>query len=186
MPNEIQEAWLEAWHFAARAHRGQLLPGSDLPYLVHVGAVAMEVLIAHQHSPLARPNIAIQCALLHDVLEDTSTTESELVAAFGHEVCAGVRALTKDPLLSKDESMLDSLRRIQMQPTEIWAVKLADRITNLTSPPAHWSVQKIASYRSEAELIFDRLKYAHVSLAARLADRIAHYPSARATGKSPT
>lgn len=172
----LQNAWLDAWHFAARAHRQQKLPGQDLPYIVHVGAVAMEILVAHQQSAFERPVVAVQCALLHDVLEDTATSESELVAAFGPEVAAGVRALTKDASLSKHEAMRDSLHRIQMQPREIWAVKLADRITNLAPPPSHWSPAKIAAYRVEAQLIFDTLKDAHAGLAARISDRIAHYP----------
>lgn len=176
MVKELQESWLQAWHFAARAHRAQKLPGTDLPYLVHVGAVAMEVLVAHQQDPLEHPSIAVQCALLHDVLEDTSTQESELVACFGDAVAAGVRALTKDASLSKREAMLDSLYRIKTQPVDVWAVKLADRITNLASPPSHWSLEKIASYREEAQLILDALQDAHPLLARRLANRIAEYP----------
>lgn len=179
MAKELQEAWLEAWHFAARAHRSQKLPGHDLPYVVHLGAVAMEILIAHQQSPFEHPIVAVQCALLHDVLEDTTTTESELAAAFAPEVVAGVRALTKDVSLSKRESMLDSLDRIQKQPREIWAVKLADRITNLGPPPAHWNAEKIAAYRAEAEVIYNTLRQAHAGLAARLASRIAQYPPQR-------
>lgn len=172
----LQDAWLQAWHFAAHAHREQKLPGNDLPYLVHVAAVAMEIFAAHQQTAFRRPIVAVQCALLHDVLEDTATAESELLATFGPEVTAGVRALTKDTSLSKQDSMLDSLRRIQMQPFEIWAVKLADRITNLATPPSHWSAEKVARYRSEAQLIFDTLRDAHAGLAARLANRIAGYP----------
>lgn len=176
MAQELQEAWLQAWHFAARAHRVQKLPGHDLPYLVHVGAVAMEILVAHQKVPLEHPTIAVQCALLHDVLEDTSTRESELLACFGEAVAAGVRALTKDASLSKHEAMVDSLHRIKTQPIEVWAVKLADRITNLAPPPSHWSLEKIANYRVEAQLIFDALQNAHPVLASRLANRIARYP----------
>lgn len=157
----------------------QKLPGSDLPYIVHVGAVAMEILVAHQHSAFRQPIVALQCALLHDVLEDTATAEAELLKTFGPEVTAGVRALTKDSSLPKHESMRDSLRRIQMQPFEIWAVKLADRITNLAPPPSHWSAEKNAGYRAEAQLIFDELKDAHSGLAARLAIRIARYPSSQ-------
>lgn len=172
----LQDAWLQAWHFAARAHREQQLPGHDLPYIVHVGAVAMEILIAHQQSPFNQPIIAVQCALLHDVLEDTDTSESEILAAFGPLVTAGVRALTKDASLQKYEAMRDSLRRIRMQPVEISAVKLADRITNLAPPPSHWSAEKIAAYRAESQQIHDTLKYAHGGLANRLADRIVQYP----------
>lgn len=180
--HDLQEKWLAAWHFAARAHASQKLPGGDLPYLVHLGAVAMEVLVAHQERPFPDPALAIECALLHDTLEDTDTAESELAARFGQRVASGVRALTKDPSLPKDGAMADSLRRIRLQPLEVWAVKLADRITNLAPPPPHWTPEKIASYREEAKQILDALRDAHEGLALRLATRISRYPPAAGDG----
>jgi (p)ppGpp synthase/HD superfamily hydrolase len=177
--SELQDAWIEAWTFAARAHRAQKLPGHDLPYLVHLGAVSMEVLVAHQQRPFERPVLAVQCALLHDTLEDTETQEAELTSRFGPEVAAGVRALTKAASLAKSAAMADSLRRIREQPAEVWAVKLADRITNLAPPPSHWTGEKIAAYRDEARVILDALGDAHAPLASRLATRIAAYPPPR-------
>ena len=172
----LQQSWLAAWSFAARAHCAQKFPGTDLPYLVHIGAVSMEILVAHQQLPFARPELAVQCALLHDTLEDTPTEESELVSRFGADVAAGVRALTKNAALAKSEAMADSLRRIREQPVEVWAVKLADRISNLGPPPPHWTAEKITSYAKEARTILDALGDAHDPLARRLAERIAQYP----------
>ena len=173
----LQDTWLAAWQFAATAHRGQKVPGHDLPYLVHLGAVSMEILVAHHELPFASPALAVQCALLHDTLEDTDTPESAILARFGPEVTAGVRALTKDASLPKPEAMADSLRRSRQQPLEVWAVKLADRITNLAPPPAKWSPDKIAAYRDEGDTILAALGSAHAPLAARLAKRISEYPS---------
>lgn len=158
------------------------MPGRDLPYLVHLGAVAMEVMWAHQLEPFEHPQLALQCALLHDTLEDTQTTEPEIESLFGAAVLAGVRALTKSAALPKDRAMADSLRRIREQPREVWAVKLADRITNLAKPPEHWSAEKIAAYKREAEQIASELSPAHRALAARLAARIADYPPPYETG----
>lgn len=172
----MQEAWLKAWQFAARAHSGQLTPGEPLPYVVHLGSVAMEILTAHQHQPLGDPELAVTCALLHDTLEDTKTKPEEIEAAFGARVLAGVRALTKDASLPKDRKMQDSLERIQKQPSEIWAVKLADRITNMQTPPSPWSQEKIAAYREEAKAIHAALGQAHAFLGARLKRKIDAYP----------
>lgn len=171
----VQDAWLAAWRFAATAHRTQKLPGTDLPYLVHLGAVGMEVLAAHAVLPFARPTLAVQCALLHDTLEDTATPESDLLAAFGEDVTRGVRALSKDPALPKADAMADSLRRIRQQPPEVWAVKMADRISNLGPPPSYWKAEKIAGYAVEAREILAALGEAHAPLAQRLAERIAQY-----------
>jgi len=143
--------------------------------VVHVAAVATEALLALEHAALAERALAAQCALLHDVLEDTAVPPETLGARFGAAVLAGVSALSKDPSLPKEARMGDSLRRIRQQPPVIWCVKLADRITNLDVPPAHWSDARVTAYRAEAEEILAALGEASPRLAARLARRIARY-----------
>jgi len=157
----LQDAFLAAWRFAAEAHRGQTVPGTDLPYLVHVGAVAMEVLAAHAQEPVPDPALALQCALLHDTVEDCGVALVELERRFGAAVAGGVAALSKRKDLPKPEAMADSLARIARQPREIWAVKLADRITNLQPPPGRWTTQKRVAYREEARVILAALGPAH-------------------------
>lgn len=144
--------------YAAKAHNGQTVPGSDLPYVVHVTMVAMEVIAALTREDGLDGDLAVQCALLHDVIEDTETTREDLENEFGPEVFEGVLALSKSNILkSKQEKMADSLVRIKQQPREVWMVKLADRITNLQPPPAHWDSEKVERYREEGKLILNEL-----------------------------
>lgn len=173
-----QEKYLRAWQFAARVHAGQRVPGTELPYIVHVGAVAMEVTAAlAQGSRVDNPDLAVQCALLHDVIEDTSVGYEQVADQFGVGVAQGVFALSKDQRLpTKTEQMADSLRRIQQQPHEVWMVKLADRIVNLQPPPPLWSEQKIERYRQEAIHIWEALSPADPYLAQRLRAKIEIYP----------
>lgn len=169
--------------FAAQAHNGQLRPGSTLPYLVHLSDVALEVATTLMVEPGRDATLALCCALLHDVLEDTNTDEATLETHFGPAIVSGVRALTKVPSLPATEQMTDSLRRIRQQPHEVWLVKLADRISNLsTPPPAHWSAERINAYCTEAELILTTLSPASPYLTARLRSRINQYR--KATGLS--
>lgn len=88
----------------------------------------------------------------------------------------GVLALSKNSALPKDEQMGDSLRRIRAQPPEVAMVKLADRITNLAPPPAHWNAQKVAAYRAEAEAILAALGDVSAFLSARFRQRLDAYP----------
>ncbi len=169
------ERYVAAMRFAAAAHHAQKVPGEELPYLVHVVSVAAEVIAALPTMAEIDADLAITCALLHDTVEDTSVTLDQLRATFGDAVAAGVSALTKNAALPKQEQMADSLRRIQQQPREIAIVKLADRITNLAQPPAHWSKDKIRAYRVEAGLIADTLGHASDALEARLRRRIEAY-----------
>jgi guanosine-3',5'-bis(diphosphate) 3'-pyrophosphohydrolase len=128
----------------------------------------MEILVAGQHSENFDLELAIRVALLHDVLEDTDTTEAEIKDHFGAAVAWSVWALTKDRTLPKAGRLLDSLRRIKECQQETWAVKLADRITNFQKPPGSWSPEKIAQYHREAKLIHIELKDGNQYLADRL------------------
>jgi len=157
---------------------GQKLPGSNLPYVVHVAMVAMEVVEALQAEEGRDGDLAVQCALLHDVIEDAGKSYDDLQETFGRDVAEGVLALTKtDTLKSKTEKMADSLNRIKMQPSEIAMVKLADRIVNLQPPPAYWTAQKRRDYREEAMKILDSLGEASVFLSERLTEKIELYKS---------
>jgi (p)ppGpp synthase/HD superfamily hydrolase len=71
--------------------------------------------------------------------------------------------------------MIDSLERIKSQPKEIWAVKLADRITNLQPPPRHWNQLKKQKYLEEARIIHKELIDGNVFLADRLWIKINDY-----------
>ena len=172
-----QDMYLKAWLFASEKHNSQLLPGTDLPYIVHVGAVTMEVMGALAHdSSILRADLAVSCALLHDTLEDTGATQEELSRVFGKDITNGVCALTKDAALpSKQEQMVDSLRRIALQPREIGIVKLADRITNLQPPPAYWTPQKCAAYQAEAGIILEALAGSCSYLEDRLSLKMSEY-----------
>lgn len=169
------DIYLKTYKFAAQAHNEQKVPGSDLPYIVHISLVSMEMIAALEHAPTAKANLGIQCALLHDILEDTEVTYDELNRHFGSDVAKGVLALTKDPSLPKGQQMMDSLARIKNQPWEVRMVKMADRITNLQPPPSYWSQEKIKNYRDEALLIHEELKTANDYLANRLLKKIKEY-----------
>ncbi len=165
----------EALRFAAERHGEQRMPGTGWPYVVHLTAVAAEVMAALTREPFAAPDLAVQCALLHDTVEDTATTAAEVAARFGAAVAAGVVALSKDAAVAKADRLADSLRRIRQQPPEVWIVKLADRVVNLERPPAPWTGDKRRAYRAEAGEILAALAAASPFLADRLRGRIARY-----------
>jgi (p)ppGpp synthase/HD superfamily hydrolase len=163
-----QDKYIQASRFAAQYHQGQVIPGMDLPYILHPSWVCMEVMTALAGDQDYDADLAIQCALLHDVIEDTSATYEQLQSEFGSSVADGVRALTKNKTLAKSLQMQDSLRRILQQPHEVGMVKLADRITNLQPPPTHWPPAKIRHYWEEALEIYTALKDTNALLATRL------------------
>jgi (p)ppGpp synthase/HD superfamily hydrolase len=183
-----QDVYIKAFMFAAEVHKDQKVPGSDLPYIVHLALVSMEVMAALSVEDGLDGDLAVQCALLHDVIEDAKVTREKVEAKFTSAVADGVWALTKDDEVGSDIDdeweqkklrMADSLNRINQQPEEIWKeigmVKMADRITNLQPPPSHWTDEKIAYYKQEAILIYNELKDASPFLAERLKSKIEGY-----------
>jgi (p)ppGpp synthase/HD superfamily hydrolase len=169
------DRYVEALEFAADAHAGQTVPGSRLPYVVHVVSVAGEVIAALARESVDKPELAVLCALLHDTVEDTPRTREDIARTFGEEVAAGVDALSKRSELPKEQRMGDSLERIVACPREVAWVKLADRIVNLSEPPHYWTNEKRQAYQAEAGVILARLGHASVTLSERLRARIAEY-----------
>lgn len=170
-----QEKYIRAIRFAAKAHLGQKYPGTDAPYLLHLSMVSMEIMTALTNETDLNADLALQSAILHDVIEDTSVNYEQIGTEFGIAVADGVLALSKNMHLEKEKRMTDCLHRIREQPREIWMVKMADRISNLDTPPHYWSSEKISEYRKEARQIYDALSPASVFLGKRLKTRIETY-----------
>jgi len=170
-----QDVCARAYNFAAIAHGEQKIKGCGYPYIFHVSLTAIEVMNALSLEKTANPDLAVQCAFLHDVLEDTQTTYDDILKSFGRPVADGVMALSKNASLAPADRMPDSLKRIKLQPPEIWKVKLADRIVNLSLPQPDWNTEKKAEYRAEAVVIYDALSEASGRLAERLLRSIRDY-----------
>ena len=176
LPNELFSVELYKQHLevALKAHGTQQTP-HGLPYSFHITSVAAEVIAGLHANPMSHDeaNVAIGCALLHDVHEDTPHTLDSLI---NQSIRMGVDALTKNTsLATKPLQMQDSLERLKIQPKCVQMVKLADRITNLNVPPIFWDRSKKIAYRDEAQNILDVLRNSSPYLANRLQSRINDY-----------
>lgn len=170
----------KTWQLVSRLHDGQKYggpqEGEKIEYINHIGSVTFEVLKAIEETPGMQAGLAMKCALLHDSIEDTPFSYEKVYELFGAEVADGVMALTKnDSFEGKVSKMMDSLARIKQQPKEVWAVKMADRICNLYSPPYYWNNVKKLNYIEEAKLILNELKEGNAYLAKRLEEKIEAY-----------
>jgi (p)ppGpp synthase/HD superfamily hydrolase len=172
----LQDLYQKAAKYAAEKHANQLVPGITANYMLHVSNVTMEIILAHKHNPDFDLNLAMLIALLHDTLEDTDASYTEVETFFGDKVATGVQALTKNgELATKEEKMNDSLTRLKASFKEARLVKIADRITNLQQPPAHWSKDKLAKCAKEAVHIADVLRGENEYLDSRILAKIKEY-----------
>ena len=129
-PNYDIELIGHAYDVAEEMHRGQLRKSGE-PYLIHPMAVA-EIL-----ADLGMDEETIVAGLLHDVVEDTSYTEEELIVDFGEDVAMLVDGVTKLASLkfeSKEERQAENLRKMFLAMSKdirILIIKLSDRLHNL-------------------------------------------------------
>lgn len=169
------DLYQKALNFAAKAHQKQHIPGGEIPYVTHVCNVCMEAVHATLQSPKEDIDLVMQCALLHDTIEDTEVKYEDVARVFGQQVADGVLALTKDFELPKEEQMADSLKRILEQPAAVRIVKMADRINNLSDPPHYWTKEKRQKYQIEASLILEKLGGVNAMIENRLFLKIQRY-----------
>jgi GTP pyrophosphokinase len=122
----------QAYVFAANRHRGQLRLSGE-PYLSHPLHVAKIL------TGLELDEVAVATGMLHDILEDTDTTRSELEAVFGGQIAGLVAALTKiatfeSTFAARQASEAESFRRLLLASVDdvrVILVKLADRLHNM-------------------------------------------------------
>jgi len=119
-----------AYEFAAKAHQGQQRRNGD-PYISHPVAVAEILAGLHLDSS------SIKAALLHDVVEDTPSTLTEIQERFGDDVALLVDGVSKIDHLKFDsaaEAQAESFRKMLLamaKDLRVILVKLADRTHNM-------------------------------------------------------
>jgi GTP pyrophosphokinase len=128
---DIDEALIQkAYVFSRDVHGNQKRHSGD-PYFSHPLAVA-EIL-----AELKLDQQSVITALLHDVVEDTDVTLSEIEKNFGEEIARlvdGVTKLGKIGLISSNQKIAENLRKLTLamsQDIRVLLVKLADRLHNM-------------------------------------------------------
>src|SRR6187551_604221 len=122
-PNADEALLNRAYVYAMKAH-GNQKRASGAPYFSHpleVAAILAEMRL---------DDATIATALLHDTIEDTETTRSEIDAMFGREIGTLVDGLTKIKKPDQAENFRKLLLAISSD-IRVLLVKLADRLHNM-------------------------------------------------------
>ncbi len=123
---------VKAYEYAKEAHANQKRASGE-PYFIHPCEVA-DILM-----DLGLDAATIAAALLHDVIEDTASTEEDIRREFGEEVLAlvsGVTKLEKIVFKSKEDENAENFRKIfvaMAKDVRVIIIKLADRLHNMRS-----------------------------------------------------
>ncbi len=111
--------------FATERHAGQLRKGTTLPYILHP-LETLQILTEMQ------ADIDLQIAgVLHDVLEDTDTTQEELTALFGSDAAKLVSHHSEDKSRSWAERKTTAILAAKQADERVKMLILADKLSNL-------------------------------------------------------
>ncbi len=102
--NWSQDTYIKAYKFAAKAHHGQKVPGTEIPYIQHLSFVSMEIIAALNVEKERDGNLAVQCAILHDTIEDTNITFEQIKSERPFFTLPGAIAIFSSPLALLQQS----------------------------------------------------------------------------------
>lgn len=120
----------EAYEVARAAHSGQYRASGE-PYITHPLAVAK--ILAEWHLDAQ----ALMAALLHDVVEDTLTTKTEIAKRFGKpvaELVDGVSKIDRIEFATLQHAQAENFRKMLLamaRDVRVILIKLADRLHNM-------------------------------------------------------
>jgi guanosine-3',5'-bis(diphosphate) 3'-pyrophosphohydrolase len=149
---------LEAIAFAAAKHRNQRRKDAEAsPYINHPLQLAHVLATEGGVTDLK----TLMAAVLHDTVEDTQTTNEELVQRFGKKVADVVMEVTDDKTLTKAERKQRQVEHASQMSKRAALVKLADKTCNLRdvidSPPTGWPPARKREYFDWAKQVVDGL-----------------------------
>lgn len=119
-----------AYETAKVAHSGQLRKDGS-PYVTHVVAAAENIV------DMGLDEDSIIAALLHDVIEDTNLTHTDIAHQFGiavADIVEGVTKLTRVQYTSKEDEQMENMRKMLMAMSKdirVILIKIADRLHNM-------------------------------------------------------
>jgi guanosine-3',5'-bis(diphosphate) 3'-pyrophosphohydrolase len=140
-----------AYDYGREMHEGQFRHSGE-PYFSHPVAVA--AILTEQQLDDA----TIITALLHDTIEDTKSTYSEVAVRFGNEVAMlvdGVTKLTNLQLSSSETKQAENFRKLFMAMSKdlrVILVKLADRLHNMRTIKAMKPEKQIQKSRETMDI----------------------------------
>ncbi|MBT5671600.1 MAG: bifunctional (p)ppGpp synthetase/guanosine-3',5'-bis(diphosphate) 3'-pyrophosphohydrolase, partial [Betaproteobacteria bacterium] len=120
----------EAYQYSRKAHQGQFRKTGE-PYVSHPVAVSQILTSWNLDAP------ALIAALLHDVVEDTHITKSEIGQKYGEVVADlvdGVSKLDKISFESQKHEQAENFRKMLLamaKDVRVMLIKLADRLHNM-------------------------------------------------------
>jgi guanosine-3',5'-bis(diphosphate) 3'-pyrophosphohydrolase len=156
---------LNAVRFAAHKHRYQRRKDEEAsPYINHPIDVAE--LLARVGNVSDLPTLL--AGVLHDTVEDTGTTFSELEQAFGWDVRLIVEEVTDDRSLPKEVRKRLQIEHAPALSVRAKQIKIADKVCNIHdvthNPPPKWPLERRREYLQWAAKVVEGCRGSNANL----------------------
>jgi len=149
-PEDIEQL-KNAYVFGQGTHSGQFRKSGE-PYISHPLAVARILSKLHLDAP------TLTAALLHDVVEDTDISKTEISERFGEpvaELVDGVSKLAKIEFQTQEEAQAENFRKMLLamaRDVRVILIKLADRLHNMRTLEAMLPIKQRSIARETLEI----------------------------------
>src|SRR5215813_9609300 len=129
-PHDDREIIRKAYEFSLKHHEGQTRASGE-PFLIHPLEVSLVL------ADMKLDSTAIAAGLLHDAIEDTPVTDSDVGREFGDhvlQIVQGVTKIDKIDFASREERQAENVRKMVLAMVDdirVVLIKLADRLHNM-------------------------------------------------------
>ena len=151
--NEDELKTLEkAFKFASKAHEGQKRKSGE-PFIIHPVEVA--IILADLHMDIE----TLCAAILHDTVEDSSTTKEEVAQELGAavaELVDGVTKITKLEVEDLTDEQAETFRKMLIAMSKdirVMVIKLSDRLHNMRTLSALREDRRIFKAREHSKFM---------------------------------
>ncbi len=155
---------LKAAEFASNKHKGQFRKGNlNTPYINH------PLKVAYVLEKMGVTDVEIiAAAILHDVVEDTDATKTDLENVFNSRVAKMVMEVTDDKNEPKEVRKAAQIKNAPNLSHEAKLIRIADKICNIQDvcglDAPDWNYERKYEYLEWAKAVVDQIKGTHEGL----------------------
>jgi guanosine-3',5'-bis(diphosphate) 3'-pyrophosphohydrolase len=151
------EILIKASVFASEKHKFQRRKGClKIPYINHPLRVC-EILIDVNENNID----LLIAAILHDTLEDTDTSDQEILDLFGEKALSIVKEVTDDmslPSKKRKELQIEKAGKLSIEAKLIKIADKASNISDLVRYPIQWDRDRKIEYVNWSLKVYDKCK----------------------------
>ncbi len=139
----VEQQVAEAFDLAVRYHYKQKRKGDGKQYIIHIMMISQMLYDLFLQRKVDRATLL--AGICHDLLEDTTCSEEEIIKVCGQEVLDIVKAVSNDPELDDtkywEQKKEDYIKSVEAGGEKAMMVALCDKMVNMQSLFAQYDIE---------------------------------------------